>query len=139
MSEDHFDTEQKVETPGEPEAAHEALLKPPTPGDLRDALTDMVVRDLLCPAEGPEEELDQREDHVYTRYLVGMLAPLNSEVAAEESDELATTEGDEGEDGKAESGVPAGNKVVPRPGHSEPLYKIASFVDRRPAECRVTM
>ena len=30
-------------------------------------------------------------------------------------------------------------EVGPKLGHSEPLYKIASFVDRRPAECRATL
>lgn len=50
-------------------------LAAPAPSDLRDELTDMVVRDLLGPAGGPEEELNQKEHHVYQRYLVGMLAP----------------------------------------------------------------
>ena len=47
----------------------------PSPSDLRNELTDMVVRDLLGPAGGPDEELNQYEDHAYQRYLVGMLAP----------------------------------------------------------------
>ncbi len=59
----------------------------PTPSDLRDELTDMVVRDLLGPAGGPDEELNQFEDHVYQRYLVGMLAPKSSEIAGGELDE----------------------------------------------------
>ena len=46
----------------------------------------MVVRDLLGPAGGDDEELDQREDHVYQRYLIGMLAPKASEVSAEQMD-----------------------------------------------------
>ena len=66
----------------------------PTPSDLRDELTDMVVRDLLGPAGGPEEELNQYEDHVYQRYLVGMLAPKASEIAGGELDELAASDGD---------------------------------------------
>ena len=40
----------------------------------------MVIRDLLGPAGGPEEELNQYEDHVYQRYLVGMLAPKDNEI-----------------------------------------------------------
>ena len=52
-----------------------------TPSDIRDELTDMVIRDLLGPAGGPDEELSQYEDHAYSRYLVGMLAPKGSEVA----------------------------------------------------------
>ena len=73
----------------------------------------MVVRDLLGPAGGPDEELNQYEDHVYQRYLVGMLAPKDEEVDAGELDELATGEGDEGEEGAPDSGVPAGGTYFP--------------------------
>ena len=66
----------------------------------------MVVRDLLGPAGGPEEELNQYEDHVYGRYLVGMLAPKSSEIPGGELDELSTTGGDEGEEGAPDTGVP---------------------------------
>lgn len=89
------------------------MLSAPTPAAIRDELTDMVIRDLLGPAGGPEEELNQFEDHVYGRYLVGMLAPLDSEIAGGELDELATGEGDEGEEGSAEAGVPAGSTYFP--------------------------
>lgn len=88
-------------------------LAAPTPSDLRDELTDMVVRDLLGPAGGPDEELNQYEDHVYSRYLVGMLAPKGSEIAGGELDELAASDGDEGEEGATEAGVPAGNTYFP--------------------------
>lgn len=90
-----------------------SLLAAKTPNDLRNELTDMVIRDLLGPAGGAEEELNQYEDHAYQRYLVGMLAPKGSEVAGEELDELATGDGDEGEDGGTESGVPAGSTYFP--------------------------
>jgi len=53
-----------------------------TPSDLRDELTDMVVRDLLGPPGGPDEELNQYEDHAYQRYLVGMLAPRAARLPA---------------------------------------------------------
>ena len=72
-----------------------------TPSAIRDELTDMVVRDLLGPAGGSDEELNQYEDHAYQRYLVGMLAPKDKEVDGGELDELATGEGDEGEEGAA--------------------------------------
>jgi hypothetical protein len=88
-------------------------LATPSPSDLRDELTAMVVRDLLGPAGGPEEELDQYEDHVFSRYLVGMLARTGSEIAGGELDELAVTDGDEGEESAPESGVPAGNTYFP--------------------------
>lgn len=72
-----------------------------------------VVRDLLGPAGGSDEELNQYEDHVYQRYLLGMLAPKASEIAGGELDELAASDGDEGEEGAPESGVPAGNAYFP--------------------------
>jgi hypothetical protein len=84
-----------------------------TPSALRDELTTMVICDLLGPAGGSDEELNRFEDHVYQRYLVGMLAPKGSEIAGGELDELATGEGDEGEEGAPESGVPAGNTYFP--------------------------
>jgi hypothetical protein len=83
------------------------------PHAIRDELTRMIVRDLLGPAGGEDEELDQREDHVYQRYLIGMLAPKSSEVLGQEMDELATEEDEETEDGATESGVPAGSTYFP--------------------------
>jgi hypothetical protein len=89
-------------------------VKSATAHGLRDELTHMVVRDLLGPAGGPDEELDQREDHVYQRYLVGMLAPKASEVPAQQMDKLATDEEEDAEDdGGSEAGVPAGNTYFP--------------------------
>lgn len=84
-----------------------------TPSAIRDELTEMVIRDLLGPAGGQDEELNQYEDHAYQRYLVGMLAPKGSEIPGGELDELATGEGDEGEEGAPESGVPAGGTYFP--------------------------
>ncbi|MGF7181462.1 DISARM system helicase DrmA [Tunturiibacter psychrotolerans] len=91
----------------------QSALDVPTPSAIRDELTDMVVRDLLGPAGGVEEELNAFEDHVYGRYLVGMLAPKDSEIPSGELDELAVGEADEGEEGNAEAGVPAGSTYFP--------------------------
>lgn len=88
-------------------------LSNPTPSDIRDELTEMVVRDLLGPAGGPDEELGQYEDHAYQRYLVGMLAPKDSQVDQGEQDELGAGGGNEGEEGAPESGVPAGGTYFP--------------------------
>lgn len=82
------------------------VLATASPAAIRDELTDMVIRDLLGPAGGPEEELNQYEDHVYGRYLVGMLAPKSSEIPGGELDDLSTTGGDEGEEGAPDTGVP---------------------------------
>jgi len=43
---------------------------------LRDMLEEMAIKDLLGPASGPEEEVD--ETNVRDRYLVGTLAPRRS-------------------------------------------------------------
>ena len=90
-----------------------SVLAAPTPAAIRDELTNMVIRDLLGPAGGPEEELNQFEDHVYGRYLVGMLAPQDSEIPGGELDELAVGDGDEGEEGSEDVGVPAGSTYFP--------------------------
>ena len=74
-----------------------------TPYEIRDELTKMIVNDLLGPAGGPDEELDQREDRVFGRYLVGMLAPVAARVDAEEQDALGTDEQDDGEVGATEA------------------------------------
>ncbi len=88
-------------------------LSNPTPSDIRDELNQMVVRDLLGPAGGPDEELGQYEDHAYQRYLVGMLAPKDSQIDRGEQDEIGTGGGNEGEEGTPESGVPAGGTYYP--------------------------
>jgi hypothetical protein len=77
-----------------------------TPSDLRDELTEMVIRDLLGPAGDADEELNQYGDHAYQRYLVGMLAPKGSKIAGGDLDELAT--GEKGEEGVPDSGGAGG-------------------------------
>ena len=81
-------------------------LPPITPHAIRDELTAMVVNDLLGPAGGPDEELDQREDRVTGRYLVGMLAPKSTPVEAEEQDTLGTDEQDDPEVGATDASTP---------------------------------
>ena len=39
-----------------------SLLEPPSPADLRDELEQAVLRDLLGPAGGPEEEVAEDAD-----------------------------------------------------------------------------
>ena len=46
-----------------------------TPFSMREELIDLLRRDLLGPADGPEEELSPLERQVTRRYLAGMLAP----------------------------------------------------------------
>jgi len=73
------------------------MLQPPSPAALRDELEQLVLQDLLGPAGGPEEELD--EGSVRDRYLVGMLAPRDQQIVPEELDELAVPEEGSIEDG----------------------------------------
>ena len=65
----------------------DTTLQVPTPSLIRDELEAAVLRDLLGPAGGPEEEVD--ENSVRDRYLVGMLAPRRQVMAPEEFDDLA--------------------------------------------------
>jgi len=77
-------------------AKEPSLLPPPEPAELRAELEDALVRDLLGPVAGPEEELDER--HVRDRYLVGTLAPKYQRVDPEEQDTLEVEDGSD-EDG----------------------------------------
>lgn len=103
-----------------------------TPHDIRDELTIMVVNDLLGPAGGNDEELDQREDHAYGRYLVGLLAPKSTSVECEEMDELASSQKDDTETGATDKAAPAattffpnsiGMSFVVEPGVKELLFR----------------
>jgi hypothetical protein len=88
-------------------------LPPITPHAIRDELTTMIVNDLLGPAGGLDEELDQREDRVTGRYLVGMLAPKSSPVEAEEQDTLGTDGKDDPEVGPTDASTPPAATFFP--------------------------
>ena len=75
-------------------------MNPPTPLDLRTQLHQMVLADLLGPAGGPQEEVE--EDTVRTRYIVGLLAPRGQSALPEEQDDLAISGPTETQDGKPE-------------------------------------
>jgi hypothetical protein len=66
------------------------LLAAPSPAQMREELEEMVLRDLLGPAGGDDEEVD--EDRVRDRYLVGMLAPGKTQTIPEEHEPLADAE-----------------------------------------------
>ncbi|MGP8281393.1 MAG: DISARM system helicase DrmA [Desulfomonilaceae bacterium] len=72
-----------------------------SPLDLRQELIDLVEREILGPAGGPEEEIDERR--VKDRYLVGCLAPKDSMTVPEEIDDSAIGGDDMSDDGKADS------------------------------------
>lgn len=68
------------------------LLEAPSPSQMRDQLEAMVLRDLLGPVGGEEEELDAQVARVRDHYLIGMLAPHTLQTVPEEQDELGVAE-----------------------------------------------
>jgi hypothetical protein len=79
-----------------------AVLRVPSPSELREELEEMVVCELLGPAGGPDEEIHEHI-RVRDRYLVGMLAPSNARTVPEEEESLAMAEEGGREDEPAEA------------------------------------
>lgn len=96
---------------GDTEASKGSMLRVPTPYELREELQKLVLADLLGPAGGEEEEVDER--NVRDRYLVGMLAPHGQHVLPEEQDELGTDGAPNPEEGPAEVTLPATPTMFP--------------------------
>lgn len=80
----------------------------PTPLQLRAELEAMVRRDLLGPAGGPEEEVDER--NVRGRYILGLLAPRGQSILPDDQDDLPA--GSE-QDGKADQSVAGTVSMLP--------------------------
>jgi len=83
----------------------------PSPMKIREELEQMVLKDLLGPVGGPEEEID--EQSVRDRYLVGMLAPKRQELSPEEFDELPQGGSAPVEDGAPVSTSPSTKTMFP--------------------------
>ncbi len=86
-------------------------LKAPTPLQLRAELDKLVRRDLLGPAGGEREELEER--NVRGRYIVGLLAPKGQSLLPDDDDGLAVDGADVGQDGKAATAVPQTASMLP--------------------------
>ena len=83
------------------------VLTAPSKLEIREEFVDMIRRELLGPAGGPEEIIT--EPTVRDRYAVGLLAPLNATEVPDPEDErgpLATDESDTVEEGYAEGELP---------------------------------
>src|SRR6185437_4283860 len=93
-----------VRRPSAPPASPPRVLAAPEPAAIRQMLEDKVLADLLGPANGPEEEVD--EQNVRDRYLVGLLAPQKQAVRAAEQEDLAVADATAAEDSAPEP-VPA--------------------------------
>ncbi len=91
--------EVKTSSAGRPQT----ILQPLSPSVLRDELERLVLLDLLGPAGGPEEELE--DGSVRDRYLVGALAPSEQQTIPEEMDELAIPDDGAGEDSASDEGA----------------------------------
>jgi hypothetical protein len=89
----------------------ESLLRPPSPAALREELEQLVSLDLLGPAGGEDEEIN--EGNVRDRYIVGMLAPNYKQIQPEEQDELALADGNTSEDGTPDKSTPAAASFNP--------------------------
>ena len=93
-------------------AANKLAKSTPTPLELRAMLEEMVCNDLLGPAGGPEEVIDER--NVRDRYIVGRLAPRGQSILPDEQDDLAVGgAGDDDQDGKTELGMPQAATIYP--------------------------
>jgi len=84
-----------------------------SPRELRDDLERMIRLDLLGPAGGEYEELDEQPSE---RYLLGMLAPREHPSLDPVPDEelgVGDVSGDSGEEGEPEPAAPAVDQLVP--------------------------
>jgi len=82
-----------------------------SPTQIRDELVETFIRDLLGPAAGPNEEVDERE--ILDRYLVGRLAPQRQEVVPEQLDEFAVAGSGTPEEGTTEPSGPPVRMLFP--------------------------
>lgn len=88
---------------GGDQVSGESQLLPNQPSayELRSRFEEMIVKELLGPAQGEEEEVEDRS--LRDRYLVGVLAPQNSQQKSEQQEELAVAQADNPEEGNTET------------------------------------
>ena len=82
-----------------------------SPLKLRTELEDMVLKDLLGPAGGPTEIVE--EDVVRRRYILGMLGPKGQSALPDEGDPLAVGGAGTDQDGKPASPVAPTASMLP--------------------------
>ncbi len=83
----------------------------PSSVQVRAELEELVLKDLLGPAGGPDEEIT--EQSVRDRYLVGLLAPSRQNLEPEVFDELAQGGAGPSEDGAPEYTGPTARTMAP--------------------------
>jgi hypothetical protein len=86
-------------------------LRPPSSIELREMLQEMVEKDLLGPAGGPDEIIDERT--VRGRYILGMLAPRGQSASLDDQDSLALDGETDDQDGKPAASIPQATSMLP--------------------------
>lgn len=94
-----------------PPSSNLPVLQGHSAAELRDQLEQLVINDLLGPAGGPFEEVDEAQ--IEERYLVGKLAPRGLVVPQEQSDELAVADDEAVEDGNTDPSTLQGESLYP--------------------------
>jgi hypothetical protein len=79
--------------------------------ELRERLFEAVVKDLLGPAEGPDEEI--AGTGIRDRYLVGQLAPRGMVANPEEYDDVARAGAGTAEEGQPDTETPPARTLMP--------------------------
>lgn len=92
------------------------ILRKLSPYQIRNELEKRVLKDLLGPAQGEYEEIDERR--VTDRYLVGLLAPQKRssgerDDTPELQDDLGSADTDSAEDGKSEPASAIRSTIFP--------------------------
>lgn len=94
-----------------PVVAQRRIVTVPRDHDMREQLHQAVVRDLLGPALGLDEEMYGTS--VRDRYLVGKLAPKETLIEEGEVDDLSQGSDDGGDDGAPEPATLLSQSIVP--------------------------
>ncbi len=79
--------------------------------DIRQELLDLIFRDLVGPAKGPDEEVSNARPS--DRYVLGMLAPSGHAAECEEDEEFADDGAGNSEEGSVEQATPAARTTLP--------------------------
>jgi len=124
------ETPEPAPLPASPPATKQPLLVAPSLSRLRDELEEMVIRDLLGPAGGENEEMD--EARVRDRYLVGRLAPGKTQTEPEEMEEQLAINETAPDEGATEA------EAAQKPTFSPASIGLSFCVDRDTPELRVT-
>ena len=103
----------------------------PSPAAIRAELLETVSRDLLGPANGPDEEIHERS--VRDRYVVGMLAPKHRVLEPETDEDLAESGPGTAEDGPTDVGMPQSPTMLPS------SFGLTFCVDGRVTALRITV